>query len=144
MKTIAIILLCLPLTVFAREVIIDPYQLERHQNKEAETERCNAIDISENVFARRKCWRDVNTKYKVEFPNRGTNEYAKKVYFGLTKEQGKAKIDELQSLQQKARENIDHGDLQPGEITAGQLMAEKWWIYEHVLGLDPQRLYIRY
>jgi hypothetical protein len=95
-------------------------------------------------MARIKCKRELRKRILKESPSRGTNEYSKKVYSGLTEEEAKAKIDELQSLQQKARENVDHEDLQPGEITAGQLMTEKWWIYEHVLGLDPQRLYIRY
>ena len=142
MKTITMILFCLPLLAFAREVIIDPYQLERYQSKQADEAKCAEHDRSMQRLA---CYGNLSdVKYEKEYPGRGSKEYSKKVYSVLTKEQGQVKIDALQALQEKARENVDYEDLQPGEITAGDFLREKWWIYEHVLGKDPERLYIRY
>ena len=142
MKTIAIILLCLPLTVFAREVIIDPYQLERHESKGAEDDRCDKVDTSKDFFADLACSEEVAEKYKKEYPGRGTDEYAKKVYSGLTEEEARVKIGELEALQLKARSRrVAKEDIQPGEVHSEAFLVEYMWIYESVLGIDPARIY---
>jgi len=144
MRGFILLVFLFPALAFAREAVIDPYQYQRDQGFSDALLSCEDQTGTENVFVAFKCKGEVRKKYKTDVPKRGSDEYAAQHYSGLTKAQGEEKIKELQAMQQKARENVRREDLQPGEVVAEDFLAEKWWIMEHVLGLDPQRTYIRY
>jgi len=144
MKGFILLVLLFSSLAFAREVVIDPYSLGREESLKKEVDGCKDRYKGQHFSKNFECQDAVREKFEAEMPKRGSAEYAAQHYGGLTKEQGEAKIKELQAMQQKAREYVRWDDLQPGEVVAEDFLAEKWWIMEHVLGLDPQRTYIRY
>ena len=139
-KPIFILLLLPPLSALAREPYIDPYTLERNKEFSAVYKAC----LAQEFYAANRCAAKADRRFEDDYPRRGSVEYNEAYYADLTKTQGKAKADELKKLQLSARENVPRKSKKPGEITAGTLMLEKWWILENILELDPQRIYIRY
>ena len=134
------LLLLLPLSALAREPYIDPYTLERNKEFSAVYKAC----LAQEFYAANRCAAKADKRFEDDYPPRGSVEYNEAHYADLTKTQGEAKADELQKLQLSARENVRWKNKKPGELTAGTLMVEKWWILENILELDPQRIYIRY
>ena len=134
------LLLLLPLSALAREPYIDPYTLERDKENKAAYKACSELEFGPRFH----CGNEVGKRFEDDYPPRGSVEYNEAHYADLTKAEGEAKADELQKLQLRARENVRWKNEKPGELTAGTLMVEKWWILENILELDPQRIYIRY
>ena len=100
--------------------------------------------LAQEFYAANRCAAKADKRFEDDYPPRGSVEYNEAHYADLTKAEGEAKADELQKLQLRARENVRWKNEKPGELTAGTLMVEKWWILENILELDPQRIYIRY
>lgn len=92
------------------------------------------IKKEKNAIKRMKCGEELKENYKKQGKLRGTDEYCKKHYGGLTFSELRKVWKDLKQQRRKAR--IDPFDSVPGEVTEGKLMVEEFWVESRLAGMQ--------
>ncbi|EPB6985666.1 hypothetical protein ACXHIE_006003 [Pseudomonas aeruginosa] len=131
---IALLTLMLPLSfsVVAADRYFDKgqekYDLQRLEYFKLAAKKCAS---KKNVGERESCRQVYIDEANKKFPPRGTVEYSRKNYSGLTESQAKEQLIKLKKIYDVARPALRG---RPGEITTKQVASEASWIQENIFG----------
>lgn len=129
--------------------VIDPYQIEKNRDmfstRKEVFKKCNHLKEEFKIIPYQKCEDKIWAVHDVNYPNRGSLDYAIKAYSALSVEQAKKEIEKmnyfLKIVPSKPRINkMDSlGKVIKEELLAGQLMSEIQFLEKQISHLTREK-----
>tara|TARA_B100000686_G_C16650947_1_gene895538 strand:+ start:47 stop:550 length:504 start_codon:yes stop_codon:yes gene_type:complete len=116
--------------------VVDPYLVERVEKKDTFYNRCRTQKFA-SFYEQEQCIKKASNDYFHAYPERGTDEYGEKFYGSLSKQEAKAKRDELLKLLDWASYYPKSGN-EGKELTVPDIKLEITYIERYVMEITPR------